>query len=295
MQSPETMNVIQIEITNACSGNCSNCTRLVGHHTGKTTFFMDFDFFKKAVDSMVGFPEKVGIMGGEPTLHPEFPRFLEYFASKIPIKQRGLWSSLHKKYYEHFDIIQSTFLKKYQFLNDHKTPSLHQPILIAAEDIVKDSELMWKLIDDCWVQKLWSASITPKGAFFCEVAAAMDMLFDGPGGWEVKDGWWKIKPSDPEFQAQVKRWCKQCGAAIPLERRLTNETIDDVSVSNLERLKTIGSPKIAKGQYNLFLSDNYDPSKYKWHPNAEWYIRSKKDRMSDENKNKMEQMENKKP
>jgi hypothetical protein len=49
--------------------------------------------------------------------------------------------------------------------------------------------------DNCWWQRLLgSPSITPKGAFFCEVAAAMDMLFDGPGGWKIEKDWWKRGP-----------------------------------------------------------------------------------------------------
>jgi hypothetical protein len=31
---------------------------------------MDFETFKKAVDSLEGFDGMVGVMGGEPTLHP---------------------------------------------------------------------------------------------------------------------------------------------------------------------------------------------------------------------------------
>ena len=42
------------------------------------------------------------------------------------------------------------------------------------------------MIDNCWIQSQWSASITPKGGFFCEVAASLDYLFEGPGGYEIK-------------------------------------------------------------------------------------------------------------
>ena len=34
----------------------------------------------------------------------------------------------------------------------------------------------------------WSASITPKGAFR-EVAASLDYLLDGPGGYPIEKGW----------------------------------------------------------------------------------------------------------
>jgi predicted SAM-dependent methyltransferase len=44
-------------------------------------------------------------------------------------------------------------------------------------------------------QRLWSSSINPRGAWFCEIAAAMAMLYDGhsgakdfpsPDGWQVE-------------------------------------------------------------------------------------------------------------
>ena len=57
-------------------------------------------------------------------------------------------------------------------------------------------EVWLPLRDKCWVQNEWSASITPKGAFFCEIAAALDMLFDGPGGWKIEPGWWRRTPEE---------------------------------------------------------------------------------------------------
>lgn len=62
--------LIQIEVTNACNIGCANCTRFVGHH--KKPYFMDLDFVEKAVDSLQDFKGGIGIMGGEPTLHPQF-------------------------------------------------------------------------------------------------------------------------------------------------------------------------------------------------------------------------------
>ena len=55
------MTVIQIEVTNACSLKCANCTRHVGHH--RKPFFMDLDFIEKAIDSLEGFEGRIGMMG----------------------------------------------------------------------------------------------------------------------------------------------------------------------------------------------------------------------------------------
>jgi hypothetical protein len=211
MISPAQQKIIQIELTNACPCKCSNCTRFTSHV--RRPFFMEFSTFCRAVDSMVDFPGMVGIMGGEPTIHPDFEYFAAYYANRIgppsrsraarqPIRnfnrhrnaqlsdvgvKRGLWTSLGEKYYEHYELIQEVF--DYQCINDHGNQGLHQALLISRESLGIPDDQWSRLRDQCWVQNLWSAAVNPKGAFFCEVAAALDMLFDGPGGWPVEPGW----------------------------------------------------------------------------------------------------------
>ena len=80
------MTIIQIEVTNACWLKCSNCTRHVGHH--RDPFFMELDFIEKAIDSLEGFEGNIGIMGGEPTLHPKFNEICEIVKRKIPRRKR---------------------------------------------------------------------------------------------------------------------------------------------------------------------------------------------------------------
>ena len=257
------MKIIQIDITNACINKCSNCTRMIGHH--KKPFYMDLETYKRAVDSLVDFPGMVGMIGGEPLLHPDFPEMAHYLAERITDKKRrGLWSTIPKGA-KHGAVIKEVFGNL--FLNDHTINGIkHQPILVAAQDVVQDADKMWSLIDNCWVQTLWSASITPKGAFFCEVAAALDMLFDGPGGWPVEPGWWKREPED--FADQKNRWCPGCGCAIPLPRRSSIEEIDDVSPSNLERLRQIHSPKVRDGRIEVFHGEMATD----WKPDCNWYM-----------------------
>lgn len=273
MRSPKDMRIIQIDITNACVHQCSNCTRFCGHH--KRPFFMDFETFKKAVDSFEGFEGCVGVMGGEPTLHPEFERFVEYIGKKYPSahqiesakrpivnfgeyihdknyildemlnkrKGPGLWSSVCESYHRNFELIQDTF--SFQNINDHDNKSLHMPMLVSRKEMGITDEEWPQIRDNCLVQNQWSATITPKGAFFCEVAAALDMLFDGPGGWPIEPGWWKREPKD--FKDQL-HWCEICGGAIMHSGRLSNEEMDDVSPRLYEMLKKVESPKLAKGR-----------------------------------------------
>lgn len=242
--------LIQIEVTNRCWLQCANCTRFVGHH--KNPFTMDLETVEKALQSLEGFPGNVGLMGGDPTMHPQFAEICALYQKYFPDKnRRQLWTSGFK-WEEYKDIIKETFPTENILYNDHseEDEGFHQPLLISADEIMEDKELMWKLISECWIQKRWSPSITPKGCFFCEVAAAADMLFDGPGGWPIEKGWWKKDPKD--FQDQVDRYCKDCSAAIPLEIPSNHEKFDLISPRNLERLKSVNSPKAKKGNYRVY-------------------------------------------
>ncbi len=270
MRSPKDMQIIQIDITNACHHRCSNCTRFCGHQV--KPFFMDFETFKQAIDSLQGFEGVVGIIGGEPTLHPEFRKFAEYFRDSFGIQdlesrlteptgnylhhvmkhfsfksKRGLWSSISKQYYEHFETIQDTF--GLQLLNDHSGSGSHQTLMVTRAELGIPDEEWFPLRDACWVQNMWSASITPKGAFFCEVAAAMDATLYGPGGWAIERDWWKREPA--EFGEQLK-WCENCSAPLQMPKRNANDEIDDISPKWRQMLEDIKSPKLAKGLTNLF-------------------------------------------
>jgi len=178
--------VIHIEVTNGCNLECACCTRFCGHH--KRPFFMDLETVEKALISLEGFEQQVGIMGGEPTLHPQFREILKLLRNYVPIERRSLWTNgLNWDKYE--KDISETFLPEAIIYNDHKHENgHHQPLLCASDEIMEDKKLMWELIDKCWIQNRWAASITPKGGFFCEVAAALDYLFDGPGGVSHREG-----------------------------------------------------------------------------------------------------------
>ncbi|MBI5241662.1 MAG: hypothetical protein HY926_14410 [Elusimicrobia bacterium] len=268
MRSPAEMTVIQIDITNVCARRCAHCTRFCGHHARPA--MMDFETFKKAVDSLRDFPGIVGITGGEPTLHPRFEEFVRYYRSVIGSdpdssgsyppqsdfmgyliaermdilrhNHRGLFTSLGEKYYEHLELIQDTF--GVQIVNDHSHPSRHSALLLTRAELgIPDAEWL-RLRDDCWVQKYWSASVTPKGAFFCEVAGALDALSGGSGGWPIEPDWWTRTPAD--FVEQLK-WCELCGAALPTPLRDANDEVDEVSPLWRKKLDELRSPKARAG------------------------------------------------
>jgi len=237
--------LIQIEVTNACHLSCAHCTRAVPHI--RKPYFANLDFVEKALRSLDGWKRGVGCMGGEPTLHPQFPEICALYRRYFPKKQCGLFTAGGKRYEEHKGLIDETFgIIHY---NDHEMIGVHQPVMVASRDVIKDDKLREELIDRCWLQTYWSPSITPKGAFFCEVAGMFDMLFDGPGGYPVEPGWWK--KSVGQFKDQRDRYCNSCSIPIPMEKLPTNLPYDLVSISNAKRLLEAGSPLAAKGNIRV--------------------------------------------
>jgi hypothetical protein len=274
MRNLSEMTVIHIDVTNACHLRCANCTRHLGHHN--KPFFMDMDTIEKAIDSLIDFPGRIGIMGGEPVMHPNIKDIIELISKKTERRKRQIWTAGFKWddykdiFYKHFDRDLITF-------NDHTAPGKHQPMLVSINDVIDNKELANELIDNCWVQEQWSASITPKGGFFCEVAASLDYLLDGPGGVKIEKNWWK--KSLNEFQNQIKSNCSKCSACIPLETESdgfggrTGPTVDTISKSNYDLLKN-KSLKVKKGHYKIMdqkLSDEdiiknsflWSPSRYR--------------------------------
>jgi hypothetical protein len=213
---------------------------------------MTLEEVETSIKSLGGFEGRIGLMGGEPTLHPKFSEICKLYQKLVPERRkRELWTDGFK-WEEYKDAINETFDEDLVHYNDHSKPEegWHQPVLISIDEVVADKEKMWRLINNCWVQRRWSASITPKGAFFCEIAAAIDHAFDGPGGWKLEPGW--VEKSQKEFRTQQEFCCIKCSAAIPMADIPNNhDNVDLFSTENYIRLRDFGSPKIKDGRAQI--------------------------------------------
>ena len=272
MKTPSEQWAVQIDVTNACPNRCSNCTRLTAHV--RKPFFISPECFREACESVATFPEDsvpdvqgrrkvIGMIGGEPTIHPQFEQLCAVMADVIPDRaSRGLWSSLGPAYDRHADMIDAVF--GYQNKHPHQPPARHQPVLVASEELMPDRGKRYALIRDCWLQNSWCGAITPKGVFFCEVAAALDIIFDGPGGLPIEPLWWNRSMLD--FHDQIHRWCNRCGVCMPLPGRMDCDEMDDVSPGNLRALEAVGSRALARCR--VFPLVGYDPDTYapEWEP-----------------------------
>jgi sulfatase maturation enzyme AslB (radical SAM superfamily) len=73
-----------IVITYQCNLHCPYC--FANEFVNKTKTNMSFEDFKKAVGFIISYGEsRVGLIGGEPLIHPEFETFLSYLISNTSV------------------------------------------------------------------------------------------------------------------------------------------------------------------------------------------------------------------
>lgn len=230
--------VLQVKIINSCDLDCKNCSVAVGLVKKlKKQFRMTPDQFREALRSLKGFPGVIGMFGGNPCIHPDFPELCAIFREEIPNKdQRGLWSN---RLFGHGKVCRETF-GPHCNLNVHESleawdeirrdwpeanplncglgePSRHGPIFGSMLDLEITENTMWERIGKCYVNQTWSAEITVVEGellgYFCEVAATMAELEGDPSkGYQLADGWWAR--GMPEFEGQVRHYCPRCLVAM---------------------------------------------------------------------------------
>ena len=301
-------------MTSACwpKPACSNCTRLLGHEP--TRYYMRTDQFEQCVKVAAPFiahsapdigmkvnrdnlnnrntgirsrKKVLGIFGGEPLMHPQFPDLVDIMIKYVPQANRGLWTSFDwvngesktwGKYRNQVERLlgpkpDSNVLRfegsgyiNWNMHEEHQKCE-HAPVLAAAQDLIPDEKQRWDVIEKCWVQSEWSAAYAldynnqPK-FYFCEIASSFDRVFNLGTGLNVEEGVWShalwferdeqgvLRPKGL-YANQILKTCNRCGASLKLPGRRDLELVDDVSPMNLVQLTKLNSPMVKKGQVNV--------------------------------------------
>lgn len=235
-----------IDITNKCHiGDCSYCSRYIRHIPKEKRFEMSLEEIEQALIAYQGIPcRKIGIIGGEPLVHSQFGEICQLVSKYFPPEKTQLFTSIKPELSKYRDDIARTF--GFTAVNEH-TPfqnsvGLHQPFTLALKDMVEDPELRTALIKDCWFSKNWCGTVTPLGAYHCEIAAFIAYL-QGIRGWGVTPRWWEKE--DVEDQIEL---CQLCGACIPMERQAPVDKRQKMSLSIIELLS---EKKLIFGEYKV--------------------------------------------
>jgi len=252
MKMPNEMEIIDIDITNRCLHKCSNCTRMCG--IDKDIRDMSLQQIDNALYSLRNHKKLAGIIGGEPTMHPQFlevckivnkyrPGIQKYphqFCEIVNYQREvvnqfdkfiygkcGLWTTGEKSYKNNYEAIMDTF--QYQTVNQHKHAGKHLTIFACRKDFNISDEDWIIMRNNCWINQTWSATINIHGAYFCEVAAVIDKYLNkGDNAWEVSEDWIYVKFEDEKFQNQLKL-CEMCGACLPLPEVVAKDEMYTVS------------------------------------------------------------------
>lgn len=264
--------VLQVWVTRACNQACTHCTQ--GSNLGGKAGFITLEQYEQALDSLEGYFGVIGMFGGLPTLHPKFEDLCKILRGKVPFEQRGLWANdprghgatcritfnpKHSNLNVHLDKEAYTeFAKDWPeskpYLKGHDTDSRHGPVYVAMQDVIPDESERYDLIENCDINKYWSAMIcVVRGelrGFFCEIAGAMAMLHQNDPNWpdlgvKVEPGWWK--QSMEAFRDQVEYSCNRCG--IPLKGRgdyAINGTTEQVSITHKDIYKLKDKSKLVQ-------------------------------------------------
>lgn len=223
--------VIQILITNACDRSCYSCTQ-GSNLAGKPTI-MTLENFEIACSSLVGYFGVVGIFGGNPALHPQFPEICKILSRYIPYEQRGIWCN---NPLGHASLMSHVFNPAYSNLNVHQDPvayeefkkhwphsrpfgldqdSRHSPVFGSMIDLGLSEEERWERISTCDINQHWSALIgqfrgEPR-AWFCEIAGAQSMKQqDSPCPLCSGEKRFPVVPKIPSDTPQTLA-CELCG------------------------------------------------------------------------------------
>lgn len=244
--------IIQIEITRKCDlFNCSNCTRLLPFRgiggLAHDPWEMSLESFRKAVESVAGWPGVVALFGGNPCSHSKFPEVARILAEIIPNqRQRGLWTN---NLLGQGVVAREVFWPHGRFnLNCHANekaaalfdywlpgirvvghePSRHGPVLLDYRDLGISDEEWIEHREACDINRNWSGAIVQRNgepvAYFCEVAAALDGARGKDHGVPAVPGWWQRPIAD--FAGQIAGCCDR-GCGVPL-RGLGHQDRDDV-------------------------------------------------------------------
>lgn len=263
--------VAHLDVTGRCQHACTYCSRYSRHLRTDQRYDMSLQQVEQALQSLEGWPNLVGLIGGEPVLHPQFAEICRLYQKYFPKEKCYLWTSGGPKYQEYLPVINETFI--YICYNEHnehqKETCRHQPLTLAIDEMIPDKELRDKLIDNCWVQLTWAPTINYFGAYFCEVGAAQDLILnEGKNAWPVENGWWHKTPE--QFQDQVQALCGKCGMAIPTERQLIKDTKEKFTPLLLEEFRAKGLRKVSDDDvevvYDTLSKEQIQQNISKWYP-----------------------------
>lgn len=225
--------VIQVWVTRACNNACFGCTQ--GSNLGGKLEFMPPELFEQALLSLRGYYGVIGVFGGNPALHPQFPELCALMRKHVPFEQRGLWCNDPTT---HASEMRATFNPRHSNLNVHMDrqaytrfkagwpesmpfgldqDSRHSPVHLAMRDV------LYATCDTCWEKTPVNAHEALGGVDAeCKVCKGQVRYYDEAKAWElisrcdINQHWSAMVGM---FRGELRAWfCEVAGAQAMLHQ-----------------------------------------------------------------------------
>ena len=198
---------VEIDITYRCNLKCNNCNRSCTQAPSKTDMPLEAieSFLNQSVSRAIKW-QRIRILGGEPTLHPQLASILQLLSAyksmhnpgvRIVLCTNGAGEHVGQVLAKLPDgaVIKSTAKGKRQ--------RLFRPFNLAPVDSVKfrfaDFTAGCRILSDCGL------GLTPSGYYACAVAGGIDRVFGMHMGRK------HIPARDDEMRDQLSVFCRLCG------------------------------------------------------------------------------------
>jgi len=202
---------IDIEIITTCNLNCYNCDRSCG--TAPSKEMMSLEQIKCFIDESIKYNKKwneIKLLGGEPTLHPQFFEILdllkEYRDKHSPDTSIAMATNGYGK---KVNEVLAKCPEWLRILNTKKTSNVQEFSTFNVAPIDLDEYKNNKNIDyssGCWILEACGLGLTPNGYYACGAGGSADRIF----GWNM--GLKSLEEvTEENLRKQLKTLCKFCG------------------------------------------------------------------------------------
>lgn len=208
------INKVEIDITYKCNLKCLGCNRSCTQApTNESVELLDIKQFVE--ESLIANKkwELINILGGEPTLHPEFEKIIEYIHVEYIIKQspktklQVVSNGYDEKSRKLCDEIRAKYKNVGIDYGSYKTDRVVQyfsPFNDAPIDDDRFKEADFK--KGCWVTSYCGIGLNKNGYYACAVAGGIDRICNKnmaiPKLTEI---------TNEKLEQQLEEFCQYCG------------------------------------------------------------------------------------
>ncbi|MBK8211429.1 MAG: radical SAM protein [Rhodospirillales bacterium] len=199
--------IIEIDITYACNLQCLNCNRSSTQAPERSHLSVD-DVRKFVNDSITSGKRwrRIRVLGGEPTLHPEFQAIIEVLRSYkrynpgclIVVVSNGFGLAVQAALERLPEDISIENTSK----TSHEQPHFHPFNLAPADDP------SFKNVDfrnGCHIASTCGMGLTPQGYYPCAVAGGIDRIVGSGSGRQT------LPSDDDGMEDLLESFCRLCG------------------------------------------------------------------------------------